>query len=476
MSNKGLKTGILVVFLANIINLSLSMVKSFILPKYLPIDTYAGIKTYQLYISYAGLAALGYIDGMYLKYGGENIDEIDRESFCSNISTFRILELLVSIIIAISGIILRDFIIVLVGATIISLNITDYYKCFFQATGEFKFYSRIMNISSVLMFTANMVILFLVRSDKYFVYIISYVIIYYLVWISLEIYTIKKNPVKIKYCKFSVSELKASISSGFFLMCGLLLSNFMTGLDRWFIKFTMDNYVFALYSFAASVEGFLSYAVSPVSITLYNYFCRNKNKTEILTIKQYIILFSCLIVSSAFPIRFILEYYIPKYYECVSVLFILFGGQAIYAIIRCFYINKYKSDNRQRKYFNNIIIVVVCGVILNTVLYLLMRRMEAYAIGTFISAVVWLGLCNHDYSDYKLLIKEILFIIICITAMLVYGMKLPSYIGLIFYLGTYIIAGLILMKNSMIEITRIAFKMIIIKSKKLFRRFSDVNF
>lgn len=455
MSNNGLKKGIIVVFLANIINLALSMVKSFILPKYLSVDTYAGIKTYQLYISYAGLAALGYIDGMYLKYGGKDLNGINKKEFLINLSTFRILEILVSLLILVLGVVLKDLIVILVAVTIFAMNITDYFKCFFQATGEFSFYSKIMNISSVLMFIANMGLIFILNSDDYVYYLISYVLVYYIVWLSLEIYNKKTNSSQATYNKFSWNELSGSVTSGFALMCGLLLSNFMTGLDRWFIKFTMETYVFALYSFAATVEGFLSYAISPISITLYNYFCKNREINNIKMIRQYIVIFSCFIVSSAFPVKFILEFYIPKYYDCVNVLFILFSGQILYAIIRCFYINIYKADKKQNRYFVNIVKVVICGFIFNALFFILMHRVEAYAIGTFLSAVVWLELCNYDYRDYKFSMQEIIFIIISVLTLNIFGMNLPSYVGFILYLLIMVVSGVLLLRTSFIGIIRL---------------------
>ena len=63
-----LKKGILVIFKANIISLLFNLLTSFLLPKYLTVDSYAAIKTFQLYVTYVGLFHLGYADGMYLKY------------------------------------------------------------------------------------------------------------------------------------------------------------------------------------------------------------------------------------------------------------------------------------------------------------------------------------------------------------------------------------------------------------------------
>ena len=68
--DKELKRGIYLIFIANMINVIFSLLANFLLPKYLSVESYAAIKTFQLYVSYVGLFHLGYIDGMYLKYGG----------------------------------------------------------------------------------------------------------------------------------------------------------------------------------------------------------------------------------------------------------------------------------------------------------------------------------------------------------------------------------------------------------------------
>ena len=50
MNNDRLKKGIIRILLANILNMLFSMGTNFLLPKYVSVDTYAQIKTYQLYI------------------------------------------------------------------------------------------------------------------------------------------------------------------------------------------------------------------------------------------------------------------------------------------------------------------------------------------------------------------------------------------------------------------------------------------
>lgn len=61
-----IKTGMLKVLIANVVNLIIGLLSSFILPKFLSINSYAEIKTFQLYVSYIGLLHFGYVDALVL--------------------------------------------------------------------------------------------------------------------------------------------------------------------------------------------------------------------------------------------------------------------------------------------------------------------------------------------------------------------------------------------------------------------------
>lgn len=59
-----MKKGMLQILIANIFNLILGIILSFVLPKFLSVDSYALYKVYALYITYAGFFHFGYADGM----------------------------------------------------------------------------------------------------------------------------------------------------------------------------------------------------------------------------------------------------------------------------------------------------------------------------------------------------------------------------------------------------------------------------
>lgn len=448
-----LKRGIIVVFIANMINLSVSVIRNFVLPKYLSVESYADIKMYQLYISYAGFAALGYIDGMYLKYGGKNPETIDLIDFKLNRSTFRVFELVVSLLLLLLGIFRKDVIFIAMALSFFAMNMTDYYRCFYQAIGEFSTYSRIMNLSSLLTLILTLALLFIVKTDNSIVYIWGTVFVYYFVWILLEI---RNRPSNVRFGSiFSYNELKFSISTGIALMLGTLVSSFMTSLDRWFVKFTLTTYDFALYSFAASTVGFLSYAISPISITLYNYFCVNKNEIQIKRIRDMILVFLAALISIVFPIKLIIEYYLPKYSKATIVVVVLFASQFVYGLTRCFYVNLYKAEKKQVAYFHSIILVTIMGVILNVLFFFVFKNAAAYAVATFSAGAIWLISCNREFKQYRLSMNGLLYSIVVCGTFISCGIVFRSFIGFGIYIAVFLAASLFFMKDAFLGIVSI---------------------
>lgn len=147
-----LKKGLMYVLIANFINLGFNLITNFVLPKELSVESYATIKTFQLYVSYAGLFHFGFVDGMYLKYGGKNVKEIRGEDLKTNLSTLRFFEIFVTLICTIVALFLRREVLAFFALSILPLNLANYFKQLYQATGEFSLYGKIMNANTILIF------------------------------------------------------------------------------------------------------------------------------------------------------------------------------------------------------------------------------------------------------------------------------------------------------------------------------------
>lgn len=78
-----LKKGIIRVFSANLLQVISAILVGFFVPSILSINDYSYLKTYTFYIGYIGLLHLGFVDGMYIRYGGRKIEELDTETIVS---------------------------------------------------------------------------------------------------------------------------------------------------------------------------------------------------------------------------------------------------------------------------------------------------------------------------------------------------------------------------------------------------------
>ncbi len=444
---RSLKKGMAIVFIANAINLCINILTTFLLPKYLSVESYAAIKTYNLYVAYAGIFSLGYVDGMFLKYGGMNFGTIDKKDFAINLSTFRIFQFVITVILLIVNVMIKNTIFLAFTMTIFSVNMIGYFKSFYQAIGEFKRYSRIMNFTTVVTFTINIILLLIIKTDKYIIYLSCYVIFQAIIWIVSEIFLKRCFKQKISKFFFSGKEIVSNVKEGFLLMLGNFSNIILTSMDRWFIKVLMDTFAFAQYSFACSMENFVNVATTPITVTLYNYFCKIDDKIKIRKIRNIVILLGTAIISCAFGGKFILEVYLKKYIEASNVMFYLFATQFLYLIIKSIYVNLYKSEHKQNKYFFKLVIIIVIGFILNSICFQILKSKEAFAMGTLISAGIWLYISSKDFMWLEYSWKEILYIIISIIAFILCGNYLKAIIGFILYITIVICSGMILMKE-----------------------------
>ncbi len=460
-----LSKGILSILFANIFNLCFTLITNFALPKYLPLESYAAIKSFTLYISYAGFLHLGYEDGMYLRYGGMDTADINKNELDINISTLRCFQMVTALLILGLGVIAKDGTVMLFSAVLLPFNMTMYFRNFYQATGEFWRYSRISNIIVVGLFLLNMLLLFGMQKESYIWYLFSYVVVYGGVWIYLEVRLRQSYSGKFYWFRFSVQEFIDNVKSGILLMLGTFSSIFLTSMDRWCVKIFLDTTAFAEYSFAVSMESILNAAVTPVTITLYNFFCKIKETVQMNQTKRYVLLFASIIVACAFPMKWILEVWLNEYMGSAIVIFLLFGSQIFFIVIKSIYVNQYKAEKRQDVYFRKLISVILFGLISNFLFFQFVQAKEAFAAATFMSAVFWMILCQLDFKDTRFHIKEWFYIIVETILFLGSGIFTNAVLGFLIYMGATLLMIELCMKNEAKKMLSICLKLIMFKKK-----------
>lgn len=457
-----MRKGILQVFVANIVNLLLSIVSGFVLPKYLSVEAYGYIKTYQLYVGYVGFLHLGFVDGMYLKYGGKELENLDRKEISENLSTMKWFQLVVSVPFLVVSLINKDVVLFAFSVSIFTYNVANYYKFFYQATGEFKKYSRILNQTSFFTAIGILFALCVIRSRESFIYIFVYVITYLIVYVIAE-REISNYLAKNKTRKFCGNEFVESIRSGFVLMLGNFSSILLTSMDRWFVKFLMTLKDFSYYSFAVSIQSLVDIFIQPFTITMYNFLCKGFDKEVIVDLKRKCIIFGLFIISLAFPAKFILETYLIKYNKTTAVLFLLFATQIFNLMIKGVYVNLYKAQSRQNEYFKQLTMIIGIGFVLNTLCYVIMRSKESFALATLVSTIIWYVMCEKRFKECRIAMKETFVMAFGIGYFLVCGLTMRSYIGFLCYILGMGVVSVIFMRETLFQLVDIGLGMIIKK-------------
>ncbi|NLE06279.1 MAG: polysaccharide biosynthesis protein, partial [Crenarchaeota archaeon] len=162
MRNDGTIKKIGFVAFSNVIKLISSILISFVIPNMLGLTNYGYYKVFILYLTYVGLFHFGFIDGIYLKYGGNDYESLDKKSFRTYFKFLLLIELSVSLIgllftvFCIEG--QRQLIFIFLFLNLIAVNLTSYYQFISQITSRFKEYStRIILLS----FTNILIVAFL---------------------------------------------------------------------------------------------------------------------------------------------------------------------------------------------------------------------------------------------------------------------------------------------------------------------------
>lgn len=446
------KKGFFYVFIANLINLVISLFTGFVLPKFLSITSYSTIKLFQLYIGYIGILHLGYSDSIYLKYGGKTADNIDKKEVCNEFFTFKRFQFLVTIICIVVSVILKNKILLFCSLVILPINISNYIKNFYQAIGEFKQYSRFTNIITILTFIVNLFLLLIIKSDNANIYIIGYIVVYILY--CIYVYLSYRSIFNQKNTNFKYNYIFDHIKNGFFLMlssfCGVIFSS----IDRVFINFWFGAIKFAFYSFATSVESLINIFITPIITIMYNYLFNNLTKEKITDIKLKLLFFSGLLISSSFVVEFFVYYWIDKYIPAMNILYILFMGQFFMIIVRAIHINLYKVQKRQNHYFSIMILIIFISIVLNVIMYYLFKTVEAIAIATMITSIIWFIVGECDLKEYKLKNKHYIYVFMIFILYICINLLFDGLIAFFVYILVYFIVSLVFIKDIFIYIKK----------------------
>ena len=203
--------------------------------------------------------------------------------------------------------------------------------------------------------------------------------------------------------------------------------------------------------------------ITPISTVMYNYLCNNRENEKVIKIKKIILIFSAFIVSIAFCAKFIINVWIEKYNEAVVVMILLFAAQYVSIMIRCIHINLYKAQKKQNRYFMIMLSIVIVSILLNSLFYNINKSIEAIALATLITNILWFIIGEVEFKNYRLKTKEYIYMIMLLILFIFCGSLKNPIGGFIIYIVSVIVLSVILLQ----EIFKYCLNQILIYVNKL---------
>ncbi len=420
-----LKKGIVQVFLANIINLLFSVCNGFLLPRYLSMESYAGFKTFLLYTSYIWALHFGYLNGVYIRYGGKDKAELQGAGFRHTRKALFYFQAMVMAGGIAVAVMLRNMALLCAVISILPNSMVTLYKMAYQAVGDFYQYRLLCNTTTAMTLSLNVAsICFGIDNAYWYIGIqltaMSTVFLYY----EWKFWTIgktqtaggqdrrrkwhgkRKKQGRIQWVPLW-PEIKQNISFGFAVMLGAYIGVWITGLDKWFVKMFCCLADFAYYSFADSMLKIVNTIITAFSATLYHYFCKEQDLEKVGSLRRCILMVGAVTIAAIYPLRVFISFYLESYMEAVPIIIFIYAAQYFITVIHAVYSNLYQALGMRKMYLKRMATVLPIAFLLNFALgQIYGHGTKVYAAATLLSAVIWLLLCQKDLRQCRMMYKE----------------------------------------------------------------------
>lgn len=398
---------ILMVTISNFTTILAGVITGFIIPKILNIEDYGLYKTFTLYSSYIGLLSLGIVDGIVLKYGNKDLEELELEKMRSIFSIYFSINVIFTLMIffvCLTTLKNNKVIFLFIALNIICTNITGYFQQISQITRNFKEYSFRNILKSFLNILIVLILFVMFKFNctiNYKMYVLMLLISNYFltIWYMFtykELIFGKRNTINsIK------NDMKLLIKNGFPLLIANLCSTLLLTLDRQFVNVLFENEIYAIYAFAYNLLSLVTVAVSAISTVLFPSLKRAEKSKIMNEYKDYVSLIALLIflcISIYFPLSIFIRWYLPNYILSLGIFRTIFPGLVISSAISIIIQNYYKVLNISREFFKKSVFALIISFALNVIFYKIFKTPLSISVASIFSMIIWYISCDITLS------------------------------------------------------------------------------
>ena len=356
---------------ANFLILGISIILNLVVPKYLGVADYGYWQLYVFYSGYVGFFHLGWIDGIYLKIGGEEYENLDKRSLGTQFRYLLLFELFLAVLISIYALLFvldpnRQIIWLATAAMLVIANLKSYILFILQSTNRIKEYAKLSRDDRYLYLIGAVGYLLLGGRNPLILIMMDVVSkLVVTLWgmiLIKDIVTAKRQTFS-----FTIGEAITNIRIGSNLMLGNIASMLILGVSRFLVERRWSIETFGKLSFALSISNMFMLFISSVSVVLYPVL-RRTNQSNLPQLYRHVrnifVPFTLLLLLFFNPIRLVLEWWLPEYKSSLFFMGILFP-MIVYEGRISLLVNTYLKTIRKEKIIliSNVATLIVSSVL-----------------------------------------------------------------------------------------------------------------
>ncbi|MBU5368231.1 MULTISPECIES: lipopolysaccharide biosynthesis protein [Enterococcus] len=359
---------------ANFATLGISVLLNLFVPKLLGVTEYSYWQLYVFYSSYVGFLHFGWIDGIYLKIGGEEYEDLNKKSLGTQFWYLMIFELLLSSVVVIWALFFmprtsQSLILIFTAIVSVITIMKTYVLYIFQSTNRIREYAQLSRNDRYLYIL--FIGIYFAIGGRNFYWLIIMDILSKLIFTVRGVFKIqdmvaqKWIPLKKIY-----SEILDNINIGSKLMLSNIASMLILGAIRFFVQHKWSIETFGKLSFTLSISNMFLTFVNAVGVVMFPLLRRTdqaKLPKLFTTLRNVFVPITYGILLFYIPAKLVLGAWLPAYSDSLMYMGILFP-MVIYEGRMSLLINTYLKSMRKEK---TILMVNVVTLVVSLLLSLL---------------------------------------------------------------------------------------------------------
>ena len=397
-----------IVLISNVIMIISGIVVGFILPKILSVNDYGYYKTFTLYVTYLGLFSVGFVDGIVLKYGGFNYEQLEKCRFRKYYRYYIFIQAIWTFLICTISFLIKSAhlkqLLLFLAINLLFLNTIGYFRQISEITQRFREYTIIKLANSFLTIASVIVMCLLkpsVRINANIFIVITLLInaiisIWYLAIYRGIVFGSAKTP------EVSFKDVVNLCKLGFPLMIANLCSTLILTIDRQFVNVLFDNETYAVYAFAYNLLSLLTVATTAASTVLYPYLKRSDKESMAQNYEKYVVLLSIMVflaIACYFPLQIIIRRFLPQYEKALPIFRVVLPGLPLTSSITVIMHNYYKTAGKSNLYFRRSFIILIVSLLANIIAYALFKSPVSISVASIVVIVVWYLYIDSYFSS-----------------------------------------------------------------------------